>query len=84
MTHLGGTTAHQLVDALFAAIRALDHLVGPEDQAFKCLIALLTMKLKNWHGHSFMGNRLLRLSLKTKIKSGSRWRSGSLLVHSAD
>jgi hypothetical protein len=84
--HFGGTTAHQLVDALLAAIRALDFLVGLEDQAFKCLIALLTMKLKNWHFHSLMGNCRLyfRLSMKTKIKSGSGWRSGSLLVHSAD
>jgi hypothetical protein len=56
MAYLGGTAAHQLVDTLFAALRATNRLVGPEDQAFKGLITLLTMKLKNWHSYSLMGN----------------------------
>jgi hypothetical protein len=86
MPHLGSTTAHQLVDALLAALRTLDDLVAPKDQALKFLIALLTIKLKNGHTHSLMGNLMLhrRGGVKTKIKSDLFRRSGLPLFHSAD
>jgi hypothetical protein len=37
------------------AVRTLDDFVAPKDQPFKLLIALLTIKLKNWHTHSLWG-----------------------------
>jgi hypothetical protein len=72
MPHFGGTAAHQLVDALFAAIWATDPLIGPEDQAFKCLIALLTMKLKNWHGYSLNGEPPVTSSTQPGDKNKER------------
>jgi hypothetical protein len=73
MPHLGGTGAHQLVDALLAAFRTLHHLVAPKDQAFKFLIALLTMKLKNWHTNSLMGNRVVTSPRQREDKNKERF-----------
>jgi hypothetical protein len=59
IAHFGGTSTHQLVDALLTALRTLNHLVAPKDQAFKLLAAILTKKLKNWHCYSLMGNHVV-------------------------
>jgi radical SAM superfamily enzyme with C-terminal helix-hairpin-helix motif len=52
VTNLGGTSAHELVDALLAALRTLHHLVGAKNQTFKFFAALLANILENGHCQS--------------------------------
>jgi hypothetical protein len=72
VTNLGGTSAHELVDALLAALRTLHHLVGAKNQTFKFFAALLANILENGHlQFSFKDGRVQPTDhLEAKIKSG--------------
>jgi hypothetical protein len=70
--HLGGTGAHELIDALLAALRALHHFVGAKNQTFKFFAALLANILENGHCQSPLrtAGANQQITLRAKIKSG--------------
>jgi hypothetical protein len=73
VTNLGSTGAHELVDALLAAIRTLHHFVGAENQTFKFLAALLAHVLENGHDKSPLrtggASGLITMRAKNKERS---------------